>query len=119
VNGKWKNLAAVKPVEESPISNRSENGEADWDLIGLRKTRCVLWESVLPVAMQAGISAWTKAADGKYDSAQLAGFTQRFGRTLRMIAEADIYLADPVEDDAAWIPFEPKKKPAVGEDIEI
>jgi hypothetical protein len=120
VNGKWKNLGGVKPVEESAISSRTEQGDADWDLIGLRKTRCVLWEAVLPVAMQAGISAWTKAAQGEYDSAQLAGFVVRFGRTLRMIAEEDIFLAPPVEEPDSWIPFLVKpKKPPQGEDVPL
>jgi hypothetical protein len=80
----------------------------------------VLWESILPVAMQAGISAWTKAAQGEYDSAQLAGFVVRFGRTLRMIAEADIFLSEPVEDPDSWVPFLVKpKKPPQGDGVEI
>ena len=118
VNGKWKNLAAVKPVEESPISNRTESGEADWDLIGLRKTRCVLWEAMLPIAMQAGISGFTKAMNGEYDSGQLAGFVVRYGKSLRQIAEADIFLDGPVESPDDWVPFL-KKKPPQGEDIPL
>jgi hypothetical protein len=119
VDGDFKNIVSIEPAEQSQNGVGGED-EPDWDLIGLRKTRCVLWEAVLPVAMQAGISAWTKAAQGEYDSAQLAGFVVRFGRTLRMIAEADIFLSKPVEDPDDWVPFlvKPKTRPQ-GEDVEI
>lgn len=119
VDGDFKNIVAIEPAEQSQNGASGED-EPDWDLIGLRKTRCVLWEAILPVGMQAGISAWTKAAQGEYDSAQLAGFVVRFGRTLRMIAEADIFLSDPVEDPDDWIPFlGPKAKKQPGEDVPI
>lgn len=121
VSGKFKNLSAVREIVDSPINGRAPDGSADWDVIGLRKTRCVLWEEIIGVAMQAGISAWTKAAQGEYDSAQLAGFVARFGKTLRIIAEADIYLSDPVEDPDDWIPFlgpKPKTQPQ-GEEVPV
>lgn len=114
VDGDFKNIVFIEPAETS--SNGGGPSEEKWDEIGLRKTRCVLWESILPVAMQAGVSAWTKAAQGEYDSAQLAGFVSRFGKTLRIIAEADIYLPEQVEDADDWIPFlgpRPKKQPQV------
>jgi hypothetical protein len=119
IDGDFKNIVSIEPLSENG-AGAAEHHEQRNDEIGLRKTRCVLWEAILPVAMQAGISAWTKAAQGEYDSGQLAGFVVRFGRTLRMIAEADIFLSEPVEDPDDWVPFLVKpKKPPVGEDVPI
>jgi len=120
-----------KPSKDGRFTNRyldaieeltSQNGsdpDVDWDLIGLRKTRCVLWQQILDTAMTAGISSFSKAMDGEYDRGQLGAFIASFGTSLRMIAEADIYLAAPVEDKDDWVPFLTKKKQPQGEDIEI
>jgi len=119
IKGKFKNLSKAELVQESSINGRTPEGDADWDVIGLRKTRCVLWEALLPIAMQAGISGFTKAMNGEYDSGQLGGFVARFGKALRQIAEADIYLEDPVENSDEWIPFlKPPRKPQ-GDEVPI
>ena len=121
-----------KPSKDGRFTNRyldaieavtaSQNGsdpDVDWDLIGLRKTRCVLWQQILDTAMTAGISSFSKAMQGDYNRGQLAGFVAQFGTALRQIAEADIYLAAPVEHVDDWVPFLVKKKAPQGEDIEI
>ena len=41
--------AAVEPVRDN-----TENGERDWDLIGLRKTRCALWVAAIGAGLDAG-----------------------------------------------------------------
>jgi hypothetical protein len=116
VSGQFKNLSAVRAAESQ---NGGGPSEEKWEEIGLRKTRCVIWEQLVGVAMQAGISEFNRRTEGKFDSGQLGGFVQRWGSTLRQIAEADIYLADPVESRDDWIPFlTPAKKPPSG-DIEI
>ncbi len=120
VKGQFKNLSAVRAAaEDSAISARSPDGSADWDLIGLRKTRCVLWEALLPIAMQAGISGFTKAMNGEYDSGQLGGFVARFGKALRQIAEADIFLEEPIGSADDWIPFLKTKRAPQGEDVPV
>lgn len=119
VKGKFKNLSKAELIQESSINGRTPEGDADWDVIGLRKTRCVLWESILPAAMQAGISGFTKAMQGEYDSGQLGGFVARFGKALRQIAEADIYLDEPVESPDDWIPFLNRRRPPQGEDVPV
>ena len=118
IDGDFKNIVSIEPAETS-LSNGSGPSEEKWDEIGLRKTRCVLWEALLPIAMQAGISGFTKAMNGEYDSGQLGGFVARFGKALRQIAEADIYLEDPVENSDEWIPFlKPPKRPQ-GDEVPI
>jgi hypothetical protein len=39
------------PVEL--VRDRNENGAADWDMIGLRKTRCALWVAAIGAGMDS------------------------------------------------------------------
>lgn len=62
---------------------KTPTGEADWDLIGLRKTRCALWAAFL---------------DG-------GGRDTNEGRKLVMAAEADIFNREPIRAVDGDIPF--------------
>ena len=103
-DGKFKNLLSASPVEESPIASRTEDGEADWDLIGLRKTRCHLWGAFLQGdAMQSLIAVILKdKPDAK--GADIAHSLLAFGRNLVRGAETDIYHREPAQKDED-VPF--------------
>ncbi len=90
-NPSFKDLVSAKAVEDSPIAARAEDGTADWDLIGLRKTRCLLWAHFLSSAFAAN------NAENPIALAQL-------GVLMVSLAEHDIYHRDPAQpgDD---IPF--------------
>ena len=62
-DGNFKNLLRATPHEESPIASRTETGEADWDLIGLRKTRCALWAALPDGGATAGVRNVGSGAD--------------------------------------------------------
>jgi hypothetical protein len=40
------------PVE--PVRDRTDGDEPDWDLIGLRKTRCALWAAAIGASFENG-----------------------------------------------------------------
>ena len=67
--------------QAEPVRDQTENGAPDWDMIGLRKTRCALWV--------AAIGAGKDAAQA---------------RSLVTAAEVDIFHRQPA-DDLADIPF--------------
>lgn len=73
----------------SPVSDRTPDGGADWDLIGLRKTRCALWAALFNGQTLAGMPL---------DSAITHGIA------LVRAAELDVFHRQPAqaEDD---IPF--------------
>jgi len=79
------------------IAARTDSGEADWDLIGLRKTRCLLWAHFIDSPMAAAIAA------GSGDKPP-AFRVHDFGAQLVALAESDIYHRDPASADEA-IPF--------------
>jgi hypothetical protein len=74
---------------ESPAA---PNDGPDWDLIGLRKTRCALWAAYLGGALAAVVPTSDRAA---------------VGRQLVLAAEADIFHRDngPGEGPELDIPF--------------
>ncbi len=97
-NPAFKDLLSVKHVGENPIAARTEDGTADWDLIGLRKTRCLLWANYLGSPLAASIAA---TANEQPPSARV----HNFGVILISLAEADIYNRAPAQADEDGIPF--------------
>lgn len=88
--------AAVTP--DGIPSARTETGAPDWDAVGLRKTRCLLWAHFLqsPLALELAKDDGQKPrAHRLYD----------FGVAIISLAERDIYWRDPAaaEED---IPFD-------------
>lgn len=83
--------------DRQAISARTDTGEADWDLIGLRKTRCLLWAHFLDSPMAAAIAA---GAGEKPAANRVADF----GAQVVALAEHDIYWRDPAGPDEA-LPF--------------
>jgi hypothetical protein len=69
--------------QEPAVRDQTPNGDPDWDLIGLRKTRCHLW------------GAWLQNPLAKEMGAQAAA---AFGRELVLAAETDIYHRAPAHD---------------------
>lgn len=75
----------VDPESEpvvAPVRDRAPDGTADWDMIGLRKTRCALWAAVF--------------ARSDLDVGAM--------RALVLAAEVDIFHRQPA-DDLADLPF--------------
>jgi hypothetical protein len=100
VNGRVvKNLLAAEPFEESSISSRTDEGDPDWDLIGLRKTRCALWADYL--AGQLAASLYVKAAGTQ--GRDPIDYLVTTGVRLVVAAERDIFNRDPGDDG---IPFD-------------
>src|SRR4051794_35085030 len=58
-NPQYKDLVALEPLGdgEAAISNTGTDGTVDWDLIGLRKTRCLLWAHFLGSPLAAALSS--------------------------------------------------------------
>lgn len=84
------NVAAPAPAAAPPAAK--PNGDTDWDLIGLRKTRCALWAALLSGDSLHGMPATTAGA---------------FAREVVIQAERDIFHRDPVsaDDSTDDIPF--------------
>ena len=96
--GQFKDLLAVKPLNgAAPVSDRKPEGTADWDLIGLRKTRCLLWAHFLGSPAAKTIVELT--TEGSKAEA-----VYRVGQRLIALAESDIYHRDPAVKDED-IPF--------------
>lgn len=99
LDGKFKNLKSVKhhdngsAVPETYSAQRPD-GETDWDIIGLRKTRCLLWAEFLNSQLAASVFV-------KSDGDGLAKVT-RTGTLLVAAAERDIFERQPGDDG---IPF--------------
>lgn len=74
-------LAVDENQDPEPVRDQTENGNPDWDMIGLRKTRCNLWN--------AAIAAGLDAARAKQ---------------MVLVAEVDIFHRAPAEADD-HIPF--------------
>lgn len=100
--GQFKDLIMVAPAENpgpdaSGIpSARDANGEADWDVIGLRKTRCLLWAEFLGSPLAAAIPAG--------ESGGRADAIYRVGTVLVELAERDIYWREPATKESD-LPF--------------
>jgi hypothetical protein len=103
VDGNFKNLKAVRSLSgeaaaQAAVSNTKPNGETDWDLIGLRKTRCALWAAYMHGDVpKSVIAAQTWKETPKH--AELADVVYRAGVALIRLAERDIFHRDPATDD--------------------
>lgn len=64
-----------------PVRDRTPDGVADWDMIGLRKTRCALWVAAIGAGLDAGAA-----------------------RQIVLAAEVDIFRRQPA-DELADLPF--------------
>lgn len=104
--GQFKDLLSIAPsngshpipVEDRQvISNASPNGETDWDLIGLRKTRCLLWAEFL----SSPLALWLGQQDSEIPASNTVA---NFGAAIVAMAEADIYHRSPAGPDEA-LPF--------------
>lgn len=77
---------------DTPISNADVvTGNTDWDLIGLRKTRCALWVAFLQSGLPAQIAS-TPGDQPASDRIYAAGLV------LVQKAETDIFNRPPAED---------------------
>lgn len=103
-NGDFKTLLKVSPADDSPIAARTPDGDADWDLIGLRKTRCALWSAYLPGALEQAFQYWASVQTDPPGTADIAHFLVRFGKQLVVAAEADIFQREPAGQDED-VPF--------------
>ena len=64
-----------------PVRDRAPDGRADWDMIGLRKTRCALWAAAIAAGLDSGSA-----------------------REIVLAAEVDIFHRQPALDTAD-LPF--------------
>jgi hypothetical protein len=101
VDGNFKNLKAVRSLTgqaaaQVAVSNTKPNGETDWDLIGLRKTRCALWAAYIDGDVPRAVIA-TQDFGEKPTPAALANAVYRGGVELIRLAERDIFHRDPAE----------------------
>jgi hypothetical protein len=93
-NGQFRDILAVKAAgvattQDGIPTTRAEDGTADWDIIGLRKTRCLLWAHYLSSPLAA---------------ATPTGNVYQVGAHLITCAERDIYWREPAteEEDVAF-----------------
>ena len=106
MNGKYKNIVSVKPEQDNGAlpSSQTASGEADWDIIGLRKTRCHLWGAFLSGdACQSLIALSLKDKPDRKPS-EVAAYLSSVGRKLVLSAEVDIYHRSPAQAEED-IPF--------------
>lgn len=75
--------------QPEPVRAATETGAPDWDLIGLHKTRCALWQAVIGALGKGDISAQQLVA---------------FGREIVVGAEEDIFHRAPAHREES-IPF--------------
>jgi hypothetical protein len=97
----FKDITAAKAATnggtaEGIPTEKTASGDVDWDLIGLRKTRCLLWANYLQ-------SSLAVAAANKGGAAP-AQTVYQFGVELIRFAERDIFWREPATEDAD-IPF--------------
>lgn len=102
-NGQYTNryLDSIEPVKVDPVAARAPDGvNADWDQIGLRKTRCALWAAYLRSPLAGHVAA--RVPEGQ--AAAPAVF--QAGRSLVEQAEWDIYVrANPDPGIDPSVPF--------------
>jgi len=103
-NGDFRNLLRATPHEDSPIASRTETGEADWALIGLRKTRCALWAALLPDALALAYSQWRSVQSEEPGRLDIQNFMTTTCRELIISAEVDIFQREPAAADED-VPF--------------
>jgi hypothetical protein len=96
VNGQYKNLVSAaihsngSAVPET-YSAQKADGDTDWDIIGLRKTRCLLWAEYLGGSLASGI--YHKVSEGGQGNPGDAVI--RAGITLVAAAEKDVFERAP------------------------
>jgi hypothetical protein len=103
-NGDFRNLLRAAPASPSAPSSQAPGGSTDWDLIGLRKTRCALWVALLPDALALAYNQWSAVQTDPPGTIEIQNFFTRVGRELIISAEIDIFTRDPAvpNDD---VPF--------------
>lgn len=85
---------------DAPISSRTPDGAADWDVIGLRKTRCALWAAYLSSPLAAHVAA------AQPDGSDKAHAIATVGMRLVEQAEFDVYVREAPNPEAdPSIPF--------------
>lgn len=88
--GQFNDLLTLEPEADPAIPPvRTEDGSADWDVIGLRKTRCALW-----VAFIEAHGAVRTSGSRNTDEFLATG------RKVVKAAEWDIFHREPVDKDA-------------------
>lgn len=98
-NPAYKDLTAIAPLEEPALpTSQAPDGGADWDTIGLRKTRCLLWANYLQSPLAAQVAAEDHGAQPAADR------VFNLGAALVLMAESDIYHRAPATEDAR-LPF--------------
>ena len=103
-DGNFKNLLRAAPAGPSAPSSAAADGSADWDLIGLRKTRCALWAAYLTDALPAAFGYWVSVQTQEPGTLDITNFITRVGRDLIISAEIDIFHRDPAAADED-VPF--------------
>lgn len=102
--GQFKDILAAKaagagpPTVDTIPTEKTPEGDADWSVIGLRKTRCVLWANFLLSPLAAQIAA-QQNSEQPLDARVFA-----VGLALITMAEADIYQRPPATE-ADQVPF--------------
>lgn len=99
-------LESIEKKAAEDSGGDSSMSKQEWAEKDLRINRCAVWKAILPTAMDAGLKMFYHRNPDGFDAGQLGGFVQRYGQMLREIAEADIYLPEPVQTPDEWIPFE-------------
>ena len=96
VDGKFKNLLSLEVEKESPLpSSQKPDGDADWDIIGLRKTRCHLWGAFMAGDAMQSLIAMQLRDKSDIKQSELVHNLLAAGRDLVRGAEIDIYHRDP------------------------
>ena len=98
-NGDFRNLLRAAPQGPSAPSSATPDGNTDWDLIGLRKTRCALWAAYLTEALPQAFGMWASVQTDPPGTLDITNFITRIGRELIISAEVDIFTRDPAMPD--------------------
>lgn len=75
-------------------SAQKPDGTADWDIVGLRKTRCALWAQYIGETIPIAAAWWSKNNQNASE-ADLLMFLGRVGAHMVVKAETDIYHRPP------------------------
>jgi len=102
--GDFRDLLRATPAGPPAPSSQLPSGEADWDLIGLRKTRCALWVALLPDALALAYSQWRGVQSEEPGRLDIQNFMTATCRELVISAEVDIFQREPATADED-VPF--------------
>ena len=97
-DGNFKNLLRAAPAGPQAPASATAEGNPDWDLIGLRKTRCALWCAILPDTIALAYSAWSSVQTDAPGRVGIQNFFTSTARDLIVAAEVDIFHRDPATD---------------------